>query len=144
MKKGLLLAVVQSALILTILLKQGYDKRVLPKGWAKVEQVVSVSGYYATLHLSIAAEPNMPVHSNATAYVSDGMLKLKQSSSYRGLGVLYEKEAAPARKIAMNIFWPKPPEGGEIWLEAAIPPRGKLRPLRLGKKNGGIVPYFDY
>jgi hypothetical protein len=145
MKKGLLLAGLHAALIPMVLFKAGYDKSVLPKGWAKVEQVVSTSGYYASLHLIVDASPGMPPQSNVEVYVSEGKLMARAAIRFRGIRVVYEKTDQPRRKIFMNVFWPKPQEGGETWMEAAVPERGSLRPVRLGvMKNGQIVPYFSY
>jgi hypothetical protein len=145
--KGLLLAVVQVALVLSVAGKYFADGTSLPRAWARVapyDPNLPVRGRYIRLQVEVEARG---IGSLMTVRLSaeDGKL-VATAAGAAGLRVrrLAGNRVALAEPVAFFI-----PEhlsdpsrrapGEELWVEVSVPKRGPPRPIRLGVKKEGVL-----
>ena len=155
LQKGLLVAVVQLVIVLTVAGKYATDRRTLPRAWALVtpyDPNLPVRGRYVSLAVHAIPAGTFPANFNF------GMVKLTADNGRLGATQSDGPSAVPARfdtasstivlgeAIAFFIaeHVPDPsrrPPGEELWAELSIPRKGPPRPVRLGmKKNGVLTP----
>ncbi len=121
MKKGAILLAIHLALILSVAAKYTYDRQTLPKQWFKTAPYDPdhwLRGRYVRFRVENCPPVNCEQNWQALAF--------------------YIPEHVPDPSIRAV--------GEELWVEASIPRKGPLRPIRLGvKKDGGpIQPLRDY
>lgn len=120
-RKGLILAALQCAIVLSLAGKLLYDRATCPRVWVKTvpwDPSLPIRGRYLALRLS--SQPGDP--------------HFVETNEQRVLFFVPEHptELEPQRLDE---------KGPEIWAEVTIPRKGPPRPIRLGtKKDGQIVP----
>ncbi|MBI4909812.1 MAG: GDYXXLXY domain-containing protein [Acidobacteria bacterium] len=117
MKKGVILLAIQLALVLSVAAKYSLDRETLPKQWFKTAPYDPdhwLRGRYVRFRVEDCPPANC------------------QTSNWQVL-VFYIPEHVPDPSLRAP--------GEELWVEATIPRKGPLRPVRLGvKKDGNIEP----
>jgi len=146
--KGLLLTLVQLALVLTVAAKYYSDRVSLPRAWALAapyDPNLPIRGRYVRLQLLVEPRATpLPQPGRATLSAEDG--KLVAAFGADGLGVT----RLPGGRIALSepvaFFIPehvadpsRRPPGEELWVEASVPKEGPPRPVRLGVKRDGVI-----
>jgi hypothetical protein len=162
MKKGLLLAVVQVAIVASIGAKLEWDRHRLPRAWAKAgsyDPNLPIRGRYLSLQLevklenpeesssaSVAARKNGLRFSRGVLRVRDGQLAAKPTGNDEG--ALLSTSAFGNREQSVVVepvlfFLPEhagdpwqESKGGELWAEVSVPNNGPPRPIRLAVKRG--------
>lgn len=118
LKKGLLLAAIQCAIVLTLSGKLLYDRQTCPRVWVKTapwDPTLPIRGRYLALRLAPEA---------GTPYFAE-------TDQQR---VLY---FVPEKLTEFERQQPRP----ELWAEVTIPHSGPPRPIRLGiMRNGTVQP----
>jgi hypothetical protein len=112
-KKGLIVAVVQVVLALSVTAKFAYDRSTLPRQWIRVESydpVLPLRGRYVRLRLV-----GMPDGPQSVAFF------------------IPQNVPDPSRRLP----------GEELWAEVSLPKTGAPRPIRLGVKKGGVLTPLD-
>ena len=166
--KGVLLAVLQIAIVLSLGGKMLYDRATRPRVWVKTAPVdpdLPLRGRYVSLRLEVQArnlfdELRKPVpivtwrwqeYVTAELRAENGQLiavkteegtgvrVLRQSAQDTSIAALYEPVAF---FIPENIPDPsRRAQGEELWVEVTVPKKGPPRPIRLGvKKDGKLSP----
>ena len=115
MIRGLVVAVIHVALILSIAGKYSWDRGRLPRQWFRAAPY----------------DPDLPIRGR---YVS---LRLINGPVDRGDSPIAifipEHIPDPSRRLA----------GEELWVEVTVPSGGPLRPIRLGVKREGVLTRLD-
>lgn len=144
--KGLLLALIQVALVLSIAGKYYADGTSLPRAWARAapyDPNLPVRGRYVRLQVEVEARG---IGSLMTVRLSsqDGKL-IATAAGAAGLRVrrLAGNRVVLAQPVAFFI-----PEhlsdpsrraaGEELWVEVSVPKKGPPRPIRLGVKKDRV------
>ncbi len=121
LRKGIILGVLQCALVLSLTGKLLYDRATCPRVWVKTlryDPNLPIRGRY--LSLTLAPEP--------------GAQYFDRTSNQR---VVFFVPEHPAEFESLG-FRPNAPE---LWAEVTIPRKGPPRPIGLGiKKDGQIQP----
>jgi hypothetical protein len=165
--RGVLLAVVQVALIGAVGGKLLYDRASLPRAWvetAGVDPDLPIRGRYVALNLvlPLAPESVAPEVDVACGRIElpDGrpVAVLDRDADARGAGPGAGAACFRQRRLDPGEPWmllepvafflpedaPDPTRDvrpGELWVEVTLPKRGAPRPIRLGlKRNGAIEP----
>ena len=145
--KGLLLAVVQVALVLSGAGKYYADGTSLPRAWARAapyDPNLPVRDRYVRLQVEVEARE---IGSLMTVRLSaeDGKL-VATAAGAAGLRVrrLEGNRVALAEPVAFfipeHISDPsRRASGEELWVEVSVPKRGSPRPIRLGVKRQGVL-----
>ena len=166
MRKGLLLAAIQIALVLSLGGKLMYDRMTRPRAWVQVEAFdpeLPIRGRYFSEHLQISTEgfalPEVKKQINSRnwgeneqwAYleVRDGQLIGKAQGSGAGLWIQLRKnedgtiaglsEEPVLFFISERAAVPRLEVGEQMWVEVTIPSAGPPRPIRMGIKKGGVL-----
>ncbi len=159
--KGLLIGVVQVALVLAVGGKLLYDRANLPRAWvqtAGVDPVLPIRGRYVALNLLFEAAPEsetIPAGDDVAA----GTLVVRGDSAL----VILEREADGDRlRGPLQFMRRDTPDGerwmllrpvafflpehapdptrdarpGELWMEVTVPTRSVPRPIRLRRSGG--------
>jgi hypothetical protein len=145
--KGLLLAVIQVALVLSVAGKYYAEGTSLPRAWARAapyDPNLPIRGRYVRLQIEVEARE---IGSLMTVRLSaeDGKL-IATAAGPAGLRVrrLAGNRVALAEPLAFFI-----PEhlsdpsrratGEELWVEVSVPKEAPPRPIRLGVKKDGVL-----
>ena len=165
--KGLLIAAVQLALVLSLGVKLLYDRATRPRVWVQCETYdpsLPIRGRYLAESLHMKAEGfdyTAPTPQNANAYwanrvwahmeVENGQLVARKTGT--GPGAWAQLQKNPAGNViavteqpvllfvSESAQIPTLARGDELWLEVTVPAKGPPRPIRLGiKKNGVLTP----
>lgn len=157
--RGLVIALVQVALVGGVGGKLLYDRHSLPRVWAEttgIDPVLPIRGRYVSLRLVVevdrAPEPGggerrIEVYP-ATLAVADGALHVvvsarPEESPYGGIETMVQRVSTPAGprwtlEEPVAFFLPeRAPDptrlaaGETLWAEVTVPPRGPPRPIRL-------------
>lgn len=151
--RGIVLAALQCALVLSVAGKYEIDRQRLPRVWVKtgpVDPSLPIRGRYLSLRLAVDG-PNDGNYLESARLVIQNE-RLTAAPAAPGLGVpinrfggrgwflmvpvaffLPEHAADPSRLAA----------GEELWVEVSVPARGAPRPLRLGIKKDGVLTPLD-
>ncbi len=165
--KGIIIAVVQLCIVLSLGAKLLYDRTVHPRVWvlaAPYDPNLPIRGRYVSLQLVVeprgiqetASGPRWVPPQSAVLHVEDGRLVAeaapKTAYTPEGTNVRFVKrqdrqlvvlEQPVAFFIPEHVPDPSRREPGEeLWVEVTIPRKGPPRPIRLGvkKTDGPIVP----
>jgi hypothetical protein len=121
-RKGLIVGLVQCALVLSLTGKLLYDRATRPRVWVK----------------AAPWDPNLPIRGR---YLSlqlipeTGAMYFQETDHQRVVFFVPERRTAIENARAGG-------KGPDIWAEVTIPRKGPPRPIRLGTKtNGRIVPF---
>lgn len=159
--KGLLIALVQVALVAAVAGKLLYDRHALPRAWvqtAGVDPVLPIRGRYVSLNLLFEAAPESAsiapdvVVATGVIVVRDGrplavMEDPATVSDAAGLGFTRRQMPEGMRWMLVEpvaFFLPehardptRDARPGELWVEATFPRRGAPRPIRLRRGASG-------
>lgn len=165
--KGLLIAAVQLALVLSLGVKLLYDRATLPRVWVLCETYdpsLPIRGRYLAESLHVTAKGfdyTAPTPGNANAFyanrawahleVENGQLVAAKTGTGPGAWVELQKNrtgdviAVTQEPVLLfvseNAQLPTLARGDELWVEVTVPAKGPPRPIQLGiKKNGVLTP----
>ena len=155
-QKGLMLAVMHLALVLTVAGKYYADRAALPRAWARAapfDQNLPIRGRYVRLRVEAEVRSNgtvLPGGTNQARLSADGG---KLAANLPGPGGVWVRALAGNRAALVEpiaYFIPehvadpsRRPAGEELWVELSVPPIGAPRPLRLGVKKDGVLRPLD-
>ena len=120
-QKGLILAGIQCAMVLSLTGKLLYDRSTCPRVWVKTAPY----------------DPNLPIRGR---YLSLRLVPESGEPYYERTSEQRVAFFVPERTLPFETtrFQPNAPE---LWAEVTIPRKGPPRPIRLGlKKSGRIEP----
>jgi hypothetical protein len=166
LQKGLLLAVIQVALVSSLGAKLLWDRETSPRGWAGTrgyDPNLPIRGRYINISLLVKADTVFPPSEGSVPFaasgaenvdlaVENGRIVAIRASRYTGLRVsgpqLRDGEIFATLSPPVVYFLPehaadplRNSPAGTVFLEVTIPPRGPPRPIRFGVKVGSeIVP----
>lgn len=163
-QKGLLLAAVQLAIVLSLSVKLLYDRATRPRVWVLCETYdpeLPLRGRYLAERLRMASDgfasdqnmarrPNMWWENRRWAYLRVEKGQLIASASGTGNGewvqlretrgaLLATTEEPVLLFIPENAQIPSLARGEEMWVEVTVPEKGPPRPIRIGIKRNGIL-----
>jgi len=160
--KGVLLAVLQLAIVLSLAGKMLYDRATRPRVWVKtapVDPELPIRGRYVSLRLEVQGKNLFTSEGKETRWevvevdlrVENDQLIAARSERNTGIRVRPAQPpgTAPARLFEPVAFFipehiPDPSRrapGEELWVEVTVPKKGPPRPIRLGvKKDGKLTP----
>lgn len=118
-QKGLILAAVQCAMVLSLSGKLLYDRATCPRVWVKTAQW----------------DPQLPIRGRYLALRLEPVLGVQWYSEMSGQRVLF---FVPEHKMAFEGS-----TGPEVWAEVTIPHQGPPRPIRLALKRAGGLEMLD-
>jgi hypothetical protein len=146
LQKGLILAGVQIALVMSLGAKLVIDRSMLPRVWVKTvpfDPDLPIRGRYVSLRLMVDARgfPEGAVYSPAELSVEGGKLVAKPADDSNvhvmsGMSIA-EPVAFFIPEHVADPSWRK--VGEEMWVEVTVPKRGPPRPIRLGVKKDGVL-----
>ena len=166
-RKGLLLAALQLAIVLSLGAKLLYDRATRPRVWARAQNFdpdLPIRGRYLALRVYVIPEGftyQPPQQPNASdwwsnqqwAYLSARNNELVGSlqGSGSGIWIHIQKEkdgqlTAIAREPVLVFLpetfqMPAPHPGDQLWVELTLPAKGPPRPIRLAINNSaGFTP----
>lgn len=160
--KGLVVAVLQMAIVLSLGGKLLYDRAHCPRIWVRTGSVdpnLPIRGRYLTLNLEVHAPTinSSALRSNRSFYngnsvelsVQDGKLIANKTSKNTGLSIASWGRQPSQNDPDLFFLWPSVafflPEHAEVpwtrgsqelWAEVTIPKQGPPRPIQLALKNG--------
>ena len=165
--KGVIVCVVQVALVAGIGAKLLYDRATRPRLWVKVapwDPSMPIRGRYLSLQMEVPAHgftiPVQPVKPPYKGYVpfstqyGDLQVQGKQliavrTPDFSGTSVNVTMEnGQPVARINDSIDYYIPEnakdparvgKGEELWAEVTLPKKGPPRPIRLGIKKDGVL-----
>lgn len=156
---GLLLGLLQVALVGSVGLKLLLDRATLPHGWARTvpyDPSLPIRGRYVRLRLEVpvrgtSGAPDSEhgirlgsVGDRIVGTIDDTVTQARVRVQRRGGAVVGTLDAAVAYFLPEHV--PDPsirPSGEQLWAEVTLPRRGPPRPIRLGVlKDGTITPLF--
>lgn len=160
--KGVLLAVLQLAIVLSLAGKMLYDRATRPRVWVKTAPVdpdLPLRGRYVSLSLEVQGQNLFTSVEEANRWrVVEVELRVENdqliaSRSGRGTGIRVRPALPPSTAPAV-LFEPvayfipehipdpsRRAQGEELWVEVTVPKKGPPRPIRLGvKKDGKLTP----
>jgi len=147
--RGLIVGVLQCAIVLSMTAKYEWDRERLPKVWTRVAPVdpnSPIRGRYLQLRLEVVMFGDLPVSSpeHVRLAVQNDQLTAVQDAagamevfSPRGRLTLAEPVAFFLSDTAADPSRLKP--GEELWVEVSIPPNALPRPIRLGIKRDNVL-----
>ena len=156
LQRGLLLAVIQVALVAAVAVKLYYDRATLPRAWiesAGVDPDLPIRGRYVALNLIFPPAPESAAvrgdegHAFGRLEVRDGralaVIEPAGVPTRRGEGLHFIQrptDDGPRWMLVEPVAFflpedvPDPTLGvrpGELWVEATLPPRSAPRPIQL-------------
>ena len=159
-RKGIILALLQLAIVASLAAKYAIDRARFPRAWARVRTYdpdLPIRGRYLSLQLLVGCDtsgavipPDGLVSRNwwiaGKPRVENGQLVADCSPSQGG-ALIQRKLAGPISATLgepILFFLPehtqdpwKQARDGELWAEVTLPKKGPPRPIRLAVKRGG-------
>lgn len=152
--KGVAVALLHIAIVLSLGGKLLYDRAHCPRVWVatgSVDPDLPIRGRYITLRLRVQAPWFKPAqtyaHQDIRLSVENNQLLASKAEVYTGLGISSWQRSAGAdswfldQPVAFFLpehadlpFRPKP--GEELWAEVTVPRKGPPRPIQLAVKRG--------
>ena len=150
--RGLLLAALHCAMVLSLAGKYAYDRERLPRVWAKTAPVdpnLPVRGRYASLRVEV--EPAAALQDGlqfCRLAVRESHLMAIPDDAGSGQQVMRTRSGTAVLREPVAFFLPEHAAdptrlqtGEELWVEVSVPSAGPPRPLRLAvKKEGQLKP----
>lgn len=156
LQRGLLVAVIQVALMAAVAAKLYYDRGTLPRAWIEsvgVDPDLPIRGRYVSLNLLFPPAPESAAmrgddgHAFGRVEIRDGralaVIESAAAPAQRGRGLHFIErptDQGPRWMLAEPVAFflpenvPDPTRGvapGELWVEATLPPHSAPRPIRL-------------
>ncbi len=146
MTKGILLAVVHCALVLSVTGKFAFDRATLPRGWVRTvpyDPELPLRGRYVRMFVETDREGRVklavegdrivtraapPGEGLSTSTVNDRSMLATPVVFFIPAGV-----PDPSRRSS----------GEELWVEMSVPDEGPPRPVRLGVMKDGVLTPLD-
>jgi len=149
--KGLTLAAVHVAMVLSLGGKLLLDRAAMPRVWVRTmpyDPNLPIRGRYVSL--SIAAEargfPAGAIYGSARLAVEDGILVARPDENGGNMVNTFGNNATATLSQPIAFFIPehipdpsRRPAGEELWVELTVPPKGPPRPIQLGVKKDGVL-----
>lgn len=148
--RGLIVAVLQCLIVLSLAGKYALDRERLPRVWVKAapyDPALPLRGRYVSLRLEVQNTSNTngtpaPAHLS----VSDGRLIATPVDDLNGVFIARTLNQTWVINEPVAFFIPEHVEdpsrrkaGEELWVEVSVPADGAPRPLRLGVKCDGVL-----
>ena len=158
LRKGLLLAALQVALVSSLGVKLLIDRRTLPRAWVKTvpfDPNLPIRGRYASLALQVRVKGSEAVQQGRPVALLVEADELVAIPTSKDMGVRLRPtrpggDAAAVLSEPVPFFLPehasdpsRRPAGEELWVEVSVPPKGMPRPIRLGVRKGGVLTPLD-
>jgi hypothetical protein len=145
--RGIAVAVLQCAVVLSVAGKYTLDRERLPRVWAMAmpfDPYLPVRGRYVSLRLLVEAAPDAMQPGLARLSAVDGRLVATPDPSGTVSILPMADRWILAEPVAFFIpdGIPDPSRrkpGEELWVEVSVPARGSPRPIRLGVKKSGVL-----
>ncbi|HTQ55637.1 MAG TPA: hypothetical protein VMI94_14310 [Bryobacteraceae bacterium] len=149
MYRGLAVAVLQCALVLTVAGKYTYDRAHLPRVWAHVAPIdpnLPIRGRYLRLRAEVEAPASAQGYLTVRLAEVDHRLTATEDAAgtvhitarpLSGKWTLVEPLAFYLPEHAQDPSRLQP--GEELWVEVSVPVKGLPRPIRLGVKRNGVL-----
>jgi hypothetical protein len=160
-RRGIIVGLVQLALVASLGCKLWYDRATLPRVWVRcagADPDDPLRGRYIRLQLTVPLASNIQAYGPARLRVDGSTLIAEPAESYSAgtwdevrfvgrspndLGPLVMLH--PPVAVFLPEHAPDPTRrkiGEELWMEVTVPREGSPRPIRLGVKrpNAAIVP----
>ena len=152
--RGILVAVLQCLLVLSLAGKYVWDREHLPRVWVKTapaDPYLPIRGRYVRLRLEVAVARvagarDIGAFSPVELRVKDGQLAATPTSSSTGVNAMHWPGGAWVLNEPVAFFIPEHAAdpsrlapGQELWVEVSVPGRGPPRPIRLGVKKDGVL-----
>lgn len=151
--KGVAIALIHIAIILSLGAKLLYDRAHCPRIWVvtgSVDPDLPIRGRYVTLHLRVHAPWFEPAQTydrqDVRLSVENNQLMASKSEVPTGLTISgWRRVATPdawlltegvAFFIPEHAEVPFPKAGEELWVEVTVPRQGPPRPIQLALKRG--------
>jgi hypothetical protein len=151
--RGIAVAVLQCAIVLSVAGKFALDRERLPRVWAQAvpfDPNLFVRGRYVSLRLQVDAPLDAPLDAGASTAVRLSVVGDRLVATPDTSGNIHIMPGRAWWTIAEPVAFfipehvPDPSlraPGEELWVEVSVPARGGPRPIRLGvKKDGAITP----
>jgi hypothetical protein len=148
--RGLLVALLQGVIVLSMTAKYQSDRDRLPLVWAKVMPVdpnAPLRGRYLQLRLEAAMESSAAIGSQRVFLsVHNGQLTARPDRA--GALTVWQTQNGTTAALQEPIAFflsdtAKDPsqrnQGEELWAEVTVPPNSLPRPIRLGIKKDGLL-----
>lgn len=153
-RKGLLLAAIQVALVSSLGAKLLIDRATRPRVWARVapyDPDLPIRGRYVSLRIEGALAGATPGSQMVSLTVQNGALVFVPAGRSGQLAIVrQQRDGTVVATLAESVAFFIPehqadpsirPPGEELWAEVTVPGRGGPRPIRLGvKKDGRLTP----
>ena len=149
--RGLVLGVLQVALVSSLGAKLLVDRAIRPRVWARVvpyDPDAPVRGRYVRLRVVVKARgvPPLARDTPVTLAVENGELVAVEGPGANGARVAPGPEGATVLDEPLAYFIPehvpdpsRRAPGEELWVEVTLPREGPPRPIRLGVKKSGVL-----
>jgi hypothetical protein len=149
MQRGLIVAAVQSLMVLSLAGKFVMDRASLPRVWVKATPVdpnLPIRGRYVSLQLEVARLDKDSANSPAVRLaVENGRLVARETTLESHVHV-WPRNGRATISEPVAFFIPehvadpsRRAPGEELWVEASIPRLGPPRPIRLAVKKDGVL-----
>lgn len=143
--RGVIVAVMHCAIVMSVAGKYAMDRASLPRAWAKAAPVdpnLPIRGRYVSLNLQVDGE--VPEWQRVALAARDGRLVATPSvqddmfvrRARNGSSVLMEPVAFFLPEHAPDPSVRAP--GEELWVEVSVPRRGPPRPVSLAVVKDGV------
>jgi hypothetical protein len=118
-RKGILLAALQCALILSLTSKLFYDRATRPRVWVKTQRY----------------DPNLPIRGRylSLVLVPDSGVPYFDRTNRQPVVFFIPEHRADFDLLGIG------PQAPDLWAEVTIPYKGPPRPIRLGIKRAGEI-----
>ena len=163
-RKGIILAVLQLAIVASLATKYAVDRARFPRVWTQTvvyDPDLPIRGRYLSVRLRVDADriygfsqPPKSIPGNfwgdlrdVYLHAENGRLVATPASGRTGLSVTRWRtrngDVAAALSEQVDFFLPehavdpsRRQPGEELWVEVTVPPKGPPRPIRLAVKQG--------
>lgn len=153
--RGLLAALLQCALVLSMTAKYQWDRDRLPRVWVRVGPLdpnAPLRGRYLQLRVQAAMEGGSAIGGqHVRLFIQDGQLTAKADDT--GDLMVWPQRQSQVVSLAepMPFFLSDTANdpsqslkiGQELWAEVSLPPNAMPRPIRLGVKSEGVITPLD-
>jgi hypothetical protein len=152
--RGIVVAALQCALVLSLAGKFAWDRERLPRVWVNVTPVdpyLPIRGRYVSLRVRVECDgPPDPYYWNPVRLTVENY-RLRALRSERSTGLTMFRQAnvcflsqPVAFFIPEHALDPSRREKGEeLWAEVSVPAEGLPRPIRLAVKKNGVLKPLD-
>ncbi|MBZ5622118.1 MAG: hypothetical protein LAQ69_25825 [Acidobacteriia bacterium] len=154
--RGIAVAVVECAMVLSLAGKYAMDRERLPRAWAKAAPAdpnLPIRGRYVSVRLEAVLPPGATgAWVSAQLSAENGQLVATPVASPADTGVTLSPAGANRWAVFEPVAFfipehvPDPSRrapGEELWVEVSVPRKGPPRPVRLGVKKDGVLTPLD-